>query len=181
MNLDAPVFREALRQGSAAAFDRVFEHYHDRVHAFLWRLVGDRAAADDLSQEVWLRVARALGRLRDATPLGPWLFRIARNRASSHLRWWSLDASRLRQLHWLGGGPPVVTPAEWHALSETERRLERAFEALPLTYREVALLALVEGLETDAIAQVLGLRADAVRQRLSRARAMIQQHVGGPE
>ena len=71
---------DGLRRGDAAAFDRVYARYRDRIYRFLRRLTGgDRPLADDLFQETFLKLARHAFRLRDDTDLAAWLYTVARN------------------------------------------------------------------------------------------------------
>jgi RNA polymerase sigma-70 factor (ECF subfamily) len=163
-----------LRRGRPGAFDAAYGRYRARIYAFLVRLSGDRALAEDLLQECWLRLARHAAELDEDTRLGPWLYTVARNLFLSHRRWALLDLERLAELRlWRAVRAEPASPFEHLAAGETERRLESAIAALPLPYREVLLLVAVERLEPADAAAVLGLTAEALRQRLARARAMI--------
>jgi RNA polymerase sigma-70 factor (ECF subfamily) len=162
---------DGLRRGDRRAFDDVFEKYRARVHAFLRRLSGRADVADDLFQEVWLKLARAAPRLHDDTDLAAWLFTVARNAQVSWRRWSMLDVSRLVALD----DEPVFAPAD----ARPDRRLEsvravvaieRALQSLSAKDREVLLLVGVEGFSSQEAAAILDVRYDAFRQRLSRAR-----------
>lgn len=163
-----------LRRGEPEAFDQAYERYRARVFSFLARLTRDRALAEELSQETWLRLARHATRLQEDTELGAWLFTVARNLHVSHCRWRLLDGERLLALAMTRlPGVEEETPFDLASAGETERRLEAALGALQPRYREVILLIAVERFEPAQAARILGLTPEAVRQRLSRARAML--------
>ena len=166
-----------LRRGEAWAFDRAYETFHVRIYSFLLRLSRRRDVAEDLAQEVWLKLARHAKDLREDTHLSAWLFTVARNAFLSHRRWSVLDVSRLV----IGsddeaeGVSPDAGPDATHEARETATRLERALGRLPLASREVLLLVAVEGFEPAEAAEMLGLKPEALRQRLSRARTQLAE------
>jgi len=165
---------ERLRRGEPEAFNEVYEAHRARMFTFLVRLSGRGDLAEDLSQELWLRLAAHAHRLAEDTRLEPWLFRVARNLFISHVRLLSLEKDRLSAFRLLPQQKPPPSPFELVAANQAERRLERAIADLPVKYREVLLLVLVERLEPKEAAAILEVRPDALRQRLSRARAMLK-------
>jgi RNA polymerase sigma-70 factor (ECF subfamily) len=149
------------------------------VYGFLLRLAGDRALADDLFQETWLRLARAAVRLAEDTNMAAWLISVARNLFRSHLRWRLLDRTRLRDLGLMRGQDSyAVSPLDSATAAESAQRLERALAGLPVKYREVLLLVGVEGMPNEDAARVLGVSDANLRQRLSRGRAMLAAGMG---
>lgn len=177
--VDAVLERELvarLRRGEPGAFDEIYAWMRPRVWSFLARLTGRRDVADDLAQEVWLRLARNAHRLADDTRLAAWLFTVARNLYVS--QWRSAQAARALAGDLWPVEVPVTSPFEAAAESQTAAQVERAIAALPATYREVLLLCAVEGLAPREAAVVLGLTPEATRQRLSRARTMIDAALG---
>jgi len=168
-----------LRDGDAAAFDVVYEEYRARLFSFLARLSRSRDVAEDLAEEVWLRLVAAGPRLRPDTRLGPWLFTVARNLYYSYCRSRALDETASGGLLGLWpAGHQRPSPFEEAAGRELERRVERGLAALPATYREALLLTGVEGLSPSEAASVCGLTPEAFRQRLSRARAALDRELG---
>lgn len=163
---------DRLRRGDAAAFDAIYDAYRPRVFAFLVRVTRNRALAEDLVQETFLRLARSAPDLSPDTPLRAWLFRVARNLAVDHRRWALLDFDRLFELS-LWPRPvtdATATPLDLAEASETQLRLEAALSELSVEHREVVLLISVEGLEPSEAATVLEVSPEVVRKRLSRAR-----------
>jgi len=167
---------ERLRAGDVAAFDEVYEAYRPRVFGFLVRLARRRDVAEDLLEEVWLRLVAHARRLAPDTRLAAWLFTVARN------VYWSYCRSRLLEeelgasligLWPVPAAPP--SPFEDAVASELDQRLERALASLPALYREVLLLVAVEALTPAEAATACGVAPEALRKRLSRARAMLAQ------
>ena len=173
--MERPIVR-ALAEGDAAAFDAVFDEHRARIYAWLVRMTRDRAVAEELLQETFVRLARHAGRLRPDTNLRAWLFTVARNLARSHRRWAWLDASRL--LTWRDPASTGPSPADLAEASDLQRRVEAALAALPPSSREVLLLVAFEHLDPAEAAVVLGIRPDALRQRLARALAQLTALLG---
>jgi len=163
---------DGLLRGDAAAFDAVFGAYRARVFGYLARMTGRRDLAEDLTQDVFLRLARAARGLRPDTRLRGWLFTVAHNVLVSHARAARVTAALASELaeRPTAGGP---TPFEAVADSATQLRVERALARLPIASREVILLVAIEGLSAADAGAALGLTPEAVRQRLSRARALL--------
>lgn len=166
-----------LKRGDRAAFDATYEKYRARIHGFLLRLAGRRHVAEDLFQEVWLKLARHASRLDDDTDLAAWLFTVARNAHVSHRRWSMLDLSLLFALadeaRIDGEHDPEGGPERSLETSRSLVRLERALASVSAGDREILLLVGVEEFDQERAAAILGVRYDAFRQRLSRARARL--------
>ena len=155
-----------LRRRDPRGFDQAYATYSGPLFGFLLRLTGRRDLAEDVLQQVFLRLAERGPELRADSDLRAWLFAVARNATVSQLRR-TPELADDAALEALADPPPDV-----------EARLllgdvERALGLLRLEDREVLLLVGVEGLERDAVARLLGLRPDALRQRLARARSRL--------
>jgi RNA polymerase sigma factor (sigma-70 family) len=167
----ALVARLKARQGDA--FDELYAAYHPRLFNFLARLTRRRDVAEELVEEVWLRVVAHAPRLRDDTRLAPWLFTIARNIFASYCR------ARLIPFDALDDGAtwpipsPDPSPFDAAVATQFQRRAELALATLPGRYREAVLLVAVEGLTPAEAARVCGITPEAMRQRLSRARVLL--------
>ncbi len=165
---------EGLRRGEERAFDDIYEEYRPRIFRFVLRMVGRREVAEDLCQEVWLRVAARAVSLREDTRLAPWLFTVSRNLCLSY---W-----RTRRFEEVG----CSAPESWETLPEASasperrveneqlaERLERGLARLPARYREALLLVGVEEMAPAEAATICGVKPEAMRKRLERARGML--------
>lgn len=158
-----------------AVFDELYARYKSPLYNYIYRLMGgDREQADDLLQETFVKVYRALDHLPDGPGRTPWLYRIATNTCYDVLR-------RRRLITWLpwGGDDGVPEPAgddgrigERYALSEGVRD---ALRQLPASLRAPLLLHVVQGFSYSDIAGVLDTSEAAVKMRISRARAAFRQ------
>ena len=166
-----------LKSGDTIAFDVVYARWRARVFSFLVRQLGDRALAEDLLQETFIRLAAHRSRLRDDTDVGAWLFTVARRLAVTHARWRSVTKWAFGVLR-RADAQRTSAPHEILASNESMAQLERALAGLAGPYREVLLLVAIEGLAPSQAAAVIGIRPDALRKRLSRARALLSAVLG---
>ncbi len=161
----------AARAGDQTAFATLVRRYQGIVFAVAYRLLGDRDAAEDVTQEAFVRAYFSLDRLRGDN-FRAWVLRIASNAALDQLR----AAGRRRQVP-LELAPerpvePTVSSAVEH-LGLVEA-LEAALAQLPPEQRAVVVLADVEGLPNDEVATILALPVGTVKSRLARARMRLR-------
>jgi RNA polymerase sigma-70 factor (ECF subfamily) len=169
---------DALRRGDVGAFDAVYTRHRARIFGFLLRMSRRRHVAEELSQEVWMKLARNARRLDEDTDLLAWLFTVARNAWVSHRRWSVLDVSRFLVSDELPDAAAAEPAPDAHAdARRTLASVERALGRVPASAREVLVLVAVEGLDHAQAASVLGVREEAVRQRLSRARTRLTEEL----
>jgi RNA polymerase sigma factor (sigma-70 family) len=175
---DAPLSTEdehalvrRARWGDGEAFARLYRAHVDAVHALAWRMTGNRAAADDITQDTFLRMSRFLNGLRADTPLRPWLRRVATNLAVDRLR---REAGRNDALPDLLEDPAGAAPEQ---ASEFEGLLRR----LPPLARTVLWLNLVEGWSHAEIGERFGRTASWSKSIASRAVARLRQALDGGE
>jgi RNA polymerase sigma factor (sigma-70 family) len=167
-----------LKAGDASAFEAVYEAYRPRLFSFLARLCRRRDLAEDLLDDVWLRLVATAPRLDEDSCLAAWLFTVARNLYASWCRHRALDEGRVSDDEATWSLPAAgESPFESAARSETERRLERGLAGLSARDREVLLLVGLEGLSPSDAAVVLGLPPQVLRKRLQRARERLARAV----
>jgi RNA polymerase sigma-70 factor (ECF subfamily) len=167
---------DRLRAGHIDALEELYKEYRVPIFGFLVRLTRDRWAAEDLFQNTWIKVSRAIQCLRPDTELRAWLFTIARNEFRSHRRWQLVDLGRVFLLGLPGREAATETSFEFEREADREL-LERALGRLSDPDREVLLLVGVEELTPQQAATVLGLSYAALRQRLVRARSRLREHL----
>ena len=161
------------QRGDVAAFEALLRRHRTALHAFLARLTGDRARAEDLAQETWLRIVAAAPRWERRARFTTWAFGIARNlavddaRRAVHRAAESLDAPGEGGLSRgdavAGAGPDPERAAESARLRP---RLEAALAALPLEQREVFVLREYAGVPFAEIAQITGAPVPTVKSRM---------------
>ena len=175
--------RSALARGEPAALARFFDVHYERVLAYVRRLVGARGEAEDLTQEIFLHVLRALPSYDPARDPRPWLFTLATNKLRDHwrargahggVRVPSLEAEELV------GVLASVAPPPGAELDQRElaARVRAAIDALPEGLRATLVLRLDEGLSFEEIARILERNDVAVRKRYSRALAALREALG---
>jgi RNA polymerase sigma-70 factor (ECF subfamily) len=170
-----------LRAGDLSAFDAIYDAWNPRLFSFLLRMTKNRAVAEDLLEETWLRLVSGGEALAAATRLGPWLFTVARNLFLSDYRSRVREQACARDLISLWPGGFSRSPHDSALLREFEERLEAALAEVPPMYREVLLLVGFEGLRPADAAAVCGITPEALRQRLSRGRTLLAQRLKAKE
>ncbi len=181
----------AFQAGDPAAFDRIVLHYRSMVWRFIARYVRDLERAEDLSQEVFLRVYRARRRYRPTAGFRTWLFTIAARLCLNDLRSQRRERRVIVRLPGAveEGGPgddrlqsvpdPDSAPAEKALeLSELEEALDGAIAGLPPGQRAAILLLRFEDLSYREIAEALGVSAMAVKSLINRAREKLRSGLG---
>lgn len=160
-----------------AAFRRLFELFQERLYSFLVHLVG-RQAAEDLFQEVWVRVYEAAPGYEPRGQASGWLFRIANNLAISHLR--GASQERRRAAGEAGDDLPArePDPAEQTERSEEARRVEAAIASLPQEQRQVFLLREEGGMAFKEIAESLEIPLGTALSRMNAALEKLRRQLG---
>jgi RNA polymerase sigma-70 factor (ECF subfamily) len=154
---------------------RLFEAHDRAVRRLATSYERDPGRRQDLVQEIWLAVWQALPSFRGNCSERTFVFRIAHNRAITHMHHW-----RRRATDTLPDDAPIIDRSAdpEHAASQQERlnRLQAAVRNLPLAMRQVVILML-EGLAHREIAEVLGLSENNVAVRLTRARVALAREL----
>ncbi len=159
-------------------FQRIYDAFHAKILRYLLRLIGEREA-EDLTQEVFLKVSRALDSFRGESQLSTWIYRIATNTAVDRIRALSVRQSAEQAILEDSSEPESgddcsvqVAPSLEHQLLRKERYecYVRFVLALPVNYRTVVVLSELEDMTPQEIAEILGLGLDVVKVRLHRGR-----------
>ncbi len=163
-------FLDRLRSGEALAFEELVIAYQHRVFGVALRMLGNGAEAEEMAQEVFLRVYRAIGGFRGDAKLSTWLYgitaRLCLNRLASGERRMGRQGEDV--LARLASGE--VDPATRFERSERKAALHRAIAELTHDRRIIVVLRDLEGLSYEDIALALDLEPGTVRSRLHRAR-----------
>ncbi len=152
-----------LRRGDPAAISAAVHRYQHRLYRYLFRLVHDPAAADDLFQQTWLNAVRRIRRYDPRRSFDTWLFAIAHNAAMDLLRRKPGESLDDRDF------PADADPAGDAMASERSGILEEQMAALPALYREALVLRFEEDMKLEEIAEVTGAPLSTVKSRVQRA------------
>jgi RNA polymerase sigma factor (sigma-70 family) len=157
-------------------FDRLLRDHEAGVRRLASGYERDAGRQQDLVQEIWLAVWQALPQFRGDASERTFVFRIAHNRAVTHVQYW-----QRRHTERLDDDAPLAHqgPDPERALSQQQRqeRLRAAVQALPLNLRQVVVLTL-EGLSHAEVSDILGITENNVAVRMTRARAELTRRLG---
>ena len=184
-DLDADLV-SGLRARRPGSYELLLRRYQRPVYSYVFRLIDDQADAEDVTQEVFVKVFRRIDGFRGSSTFKTWLYRIATNEASNKRRWFSRhrvrevsESSVHGQAHEFSDvfQSAGVTPFE-HA-NNRERRdiLIGALRALDPHYREAVVLRDIEGFSYAEIADTLGVALGTVKSRILRGREALKRHL----
>ena len=160
--------------GDAAAFETLYARHRGGLFRFVLRAVKERGAAEELFQEVWVRVIEARERYAPKARFTTWLYTIAHNLLVDH---WRKKGLSLAVLDEEDVPSESANPARQAEAREALARLVQALEALPAAQREAFLLHEEGGLSVAEIAAVTGAGAEAAKSRLRYAMAKLKAAV----
>ena len=167
----------AYRGGDAGAFEELYRRHRGGLFRFVTRSVRDRAVAEELYQEIWMRAIEARARYEPQAKFTTWLYTIAHNRLVDHWRKKGLQVVSL--------DPEVELPAnpgfDPQGIAEAKQglaRFARALEALPPAQREAFLLHQEAEMSVAEIARATGANEEAAKSRLRYAIAKLKEALG---
>ena len=184
VSLDEAMDRYA--QGESVAFTILYAGLEVRLRAFLMRLAGKSAVADDLLQETFMRIHRARGSFEPGARVVPWAYAIARNAWLDYVRSAQVRGDREREVSRSSDTPvpnePTTGPdadSEQVAIAkETAAIVERVLATLPSVQREAFVLLRYEGMSVQEAAEILGSTPTAVKLRAFRAYEALREALG---
>ncbi len=166
------------------------ERYASGIINLAYRLVGSVADAEEIAQEVFLKLYQRPPHLAPSGKLFTWLYRVTVNSCIDFLR---RKPSKLKFVSWDApfsdeekedlplaqtvADPAAASPREQVAAEETVQVVRQAVAALPLPLRAPLVLSALEGLSHEAIAETLGLTPKAVERRIARARSLLKSRL----
>jgi RNA polymerase sigma-70 factor (ECF subfamily) len=149
-------------------FESIYQETAGPLRSFILRRTGDAAAADDILQEVFLRVHSRIGTLREESKLQSWIYQIARNAINDHFRR-SADTVELPETL------PAADEAEQPgAAGELAAAVKTMLSCLPEKSRQALILSEYRGLTQIEIARRLGLSLSGAKSRVQRARSQLK-------
>lgn len=160
----------AAAGGDRRAFERLYRVHVDRVYSLCVRMLSDRVQAEEMTQDVFVRVWEKLPQFRAESAFGTWLHRVAVNVVLSHRK--SVGISQAR----MTGDETAISIAPARAVAVGERLdLESAIALLPKGARKIFLLHDVEGFTHEEIAVQLRITPGGSKAQLHRARLLLRR------
>lgn len=182
-------FIERLLAHDERAFNELVQAYEQRVFRLVLRMLGRRDEAEDMAQEVFVQVFKAIGTFRGDSKLGTWIYRIAVNLCKNRIKYLSRrhssDEDELEPV----AERTALDEKKSSAVGETsrpdqvvegyqiEKIVQECMSSIEPDFREVLVLRDVEDLSYEELCEVTGLPDGTVKSRLHRARAMLKAAV----
>jgi RNA polymerase sigma-70 factor (ECF subfamily) len=176
----------ALKTGDESAFAELMRRHRGPIVNYVSRLIGDRDRAEDLAQEVFLRVYRHAGTYRVTARFTTWLYTIASNLGKNELR----NRARRRNVsmedsprelrqddYHFGTREDFLGPDRISDLNDRKKKVRLAIDSLPEHFRMMLVLRDLEGFSYEEIASMLELPLGTVKSRINRARLEFKKRV----
>lgn len=180
-----------LRDRDERAFRELLDLYRDRVFNVTFRMLGDRAEAEDIAQEVFIAVFKTIDTFREESKFSTWLYRVAVNHSKNRIKYLSRRNDRNRteiddnttdaEEGSIAAAARPARPDRALQGAQMEQVLQAAISTLDEEHRVLVVLRDVEELSIEEICEITGLPDGTVKSRLHRARAALrkklQRHV----
>lgn len=180
-----------LKAGSEEAFAWLISRYQQPLYSLIYRVLPNPGDAADITQEVFVKVFRGIGRFQGEASLRTWIYRIALHEALNQRRWWSRHSRHEIAIESGEPGrgveqhPEIVeglidrqeSPFDMAAHAEVAARVEAALREVPEPYRTVVVLRDIEGFGYEEIAEILNANLGTVKSRLMRGRAHLKSRL----
>ncbi len=164
---------QQVQRGSEPAFNELYQRYSQRLLFFMYKMLQqDEAKAQDLLQDVFLKVVEAPEKFDPQRPFKTWVFTVAANCCKNYFR--AQKTARLASAQW---PLPESTEAPAAPSAEANKQLQWALQQLAPVYREAFILKYKEGLRLTEIAAVLDCPLGTVKSRLHSATKQLAQHL----
>lgn len=177
-----------MQAGDVSAVADLSSTYGPRIHQLAFRYLKNWEDAEEVAQDVLMKVHRKIGAFRGDAALSSWIYRITFNTAMSRLR--TARYSRPLEVHVAdtqteNGELTPHEPADWSSLADDgvlraqmRTRLIDALTHLPEVYRTPVILRDIQGLSTEEASVVLKVKPQTLKSRLHRGRLILRQHLG---
>ncbi len=176
----------ALRARDEDAFCELVLQYQHKVFNVIYRILGDRQEAEDVSQEVFITVFKHIEQFRGDAKFSTWIYRIATNHARNRIKYLSRRARKQHQD--LGDTPErdmldnplgstLERPDRQAQAHQLEIIIQQGLNQLASEHREIIVLRDIENLSYQEISEITGLAEGTVKSRLFRARVALQSYV----
>ena len=168
---------ERHRYGDPRAFEEVYQRFAQKVFNLALRMAGSKDEAEDLTQEIFLRIYRKLGSFQGRSKLETWIYRVTLNCCRSKLGRRRYPMQPLAEEN-DGQGTELVdesrTPEEKTLAADAATQVGRALRGVKPRFREAVVLRDLQGLSYEEIAEILNIRIGTVRSRIARGRERLK-------
>ncbi len=175
---------EAVKGGNKNAFATLVKRYQNKVYSTVLRMCRSREDAEDISQEIFLKVYSGLSRFRAESSFSTYLYKICTNTTIDHIRKQNSTVDTTSLYKESDDGlylvePEDSAPSPMASLEQKEKiaLLRQAIEALPENHREIIILREINELSYDEIGEILDLEEGTVKSRINRARAKLKKEL----
>lgn len=170
-------------EGDERAFEALVQMYEKTVYAYAYRMLSSREDAEEVTQDVFLKVWRTLSGFRWESSLSTWILRITRNAATDAIRrrnptsesLYTADAEGEEYAIPVADATPESNPELAYEQKERRELVQRAIATLDTDFREILILREIEGLSYAEIASILEIEEGTVKSRISRARQNLKK------
>ena len=172
-----------FKQGDETAFTELIQKYSRRIYQIAWAILQNREDAEEVTQDTFIRIHRALPSFRGDSQFTTWIHTIAANLAKNKYQWnksrgtlsnVSMNASQDESEQTLDFPDEHPSPQQQILWSERSQQLQQALAEMPETYKQALLLHNVDGLQYDEIASILQCEIGTVKSRIARAREFLR-------
>ena len=185
------VILQRAKEGDKKAFEEIYQLYHRRIYNAVYGMLSDHDDAQDVTQDVFMRLHDALPTLRADEAFSTYLYRIALNlcrdraRRKKRVRFQSMDTPRLSDegdaepMEFPDLGTTGRLPEETLTTEELQRRVREAVQTLSQDHKAVIVMHHFQGMEVNDIARILSVPTGTVKSRLARGRDQLHRKLRG--
>ena len=185
------VILQRAKEGDKKAFEEIYQLYHRRIYNAVYGMLSDHDDAQDVTQDVFMRLHDALPTLRADEAFSTYLYRIALNlcrdraRRKKRVRFQSMDTPRLSDegdaepMEFPDTGTTGRLPEETLTTEELQRRVREAVQTLSQDHKAVIVMHHFQGMEVNDIARILSVPTGTVKSRLARGRDQLHRKLRG--
>jgi RNA polymerase sigma-70 factor (ECF subfamily) len=186
---DEKAIVERLQARDERAFNELVRQFERRVFGLVFRMLGNREEAEDLAQEVFVQVFKAIDQFRGESKLSTWIYRIAINLCKNRNKYLQRrHAHQQDDIEALGDRAPmssakgttsgsIARPDDMLVGLQVERVVQDAIQQLEEDFREVLILRDVEDMSYEEIGEITGLPSGTVKSRIHRARERLREAI----
>lgn len=161
---------EAVKGGDLQQASVLFDRYHKRLFNFLARMTPDREAAEDLTQNVFLRMLKYRNSYREGAKFQSWIFQVARNVFADHYQ--EVKNNSVMKMETLPDKPEETVP-DWE---HQEQTLQQSLQRLPAEQRELLVMTRFQHMKYEEVAEIMNTSVANIKVKVHRAINKLREH-----